>query len=194
MPTDISQFEFEKLVRQRLELDSEFPLKKFDCGNADLNEFLVEDSKDFYKQLLAVTSLYLYEDDIVAFCSLLNDKIDIHDFEKLSKTKQKKLLPNGKRYLKYIPAVKIGRLGVDVRYGRKCVGSKILSLLKISFTVKNKTGCTFMTVDAYNEDATLNFYKRNGFDFFTDEDKDAETRAMYFDLRKFNALRKQMEN
>ena len=52
-----------------------------------------------------------------------------------------------------------------------------------------------MIVDAYNEDALLNFYSQNGFEFlFSSESQEAEnlgysydthlkTRLMYFDLR-----------
>lgn len=38
-----------------------------------------------------------------------------------------------------------------------------------------------MTVDAYRD--ALGFYEKSGFTFFTDSDKDDETRVMYLDLK-----------
>jgi len=57
-----------------------------------------------------------------------------------------------------------------------------------------KTSCRYLTVDAYNNEATLNFYVANGFKpLFSSEnqekehigftqEKDLKTRIMYFDL------------
>ncbi|HVY75807.1 MAG TPA: hypothetical protein VG890_13300 [Puia sp.] len=54
-------------------------IKPFDCGDEDLNDFLLNNSIDQYRQLLSVT--YFIEDEAanktVAFFSLLNDKIGI---------------------------------------------------------------------------------------------------------------------
>ncbi len=54
--------------------------------------------------------------------------------------------------------------------------------MKNWFTTNSKTGCRFLTVDAYNNPDTLNFYKKNDFEFFTSDDENDSTRAMYFDL------------
>ncbi len=55
-----------------------------------------------------------------------------------------------------------------------------MDYIKGFFIKKNKTGCRFITVDAYM--AAIVFYQKNGFDFLTTEDKDDERRQMYFDL------------
>lgn len=177
----------EKIERVRLEPNSEYPIGNFDCNDSDLNEFLIDDAKNFASELLAVTNLYMYEGQVIAFYSVLNDKIAYKDFNLLSNRQHRKLLPYPKRHLEYLPAVKIGRLGVDKKFSGKNFGSIILDLLKMSFTHNNKTGCTFMTVDAYNKESTLNFYSKNGFVFFTEADEKEKTRSMYFDLRKFIA-------
>ena len=44
----------------------------------------------------------------------------------------------------------------------------------------NKTGCRFLTVDAYA--GAVPFYLKNGFIPLNDEDADADTRLLYFDL------------
>ena len=48
------------------------------------------------------------------------------------------------------------------------------------FVIKNKTGCRFITVDAYLN--AIPFYEKNGFRMMNLEDDDPHTRLMYFDL------------
>lgn len=165
----------------RLSLESQ--IKSFDCGDNDLNEFLINDSKRFILNLLAVT--YVIEDNqnTIAFFSLLNDKISILYAE--SKTQWRKLvkdkLPFGKRYNSY-PAMKIGRLGVSVLYKNQGWGTDILNYLKDLFVTNNRIGCRFITVDAYRD--SLGFYEKNGFKYLTNSDRSADTRLMFFDLKQ----------
>jgi GNAT superfamily N-acetyltransferase len=84
-----------------------------------------------------------------------------------------------------LPAAKIGRIGVCAERKGGGVGTKILDYLKYSFTHNNKTGCRFLLVDAYSSDVVLRFYQKNGFRFLTDQDSQAKTRIMYFDLAQF---------
>lgn len=63
------------------------------------------------------------------------------------------------------------------------VGSQILDFVKALFTTNNRTGCRFITVDAYR--AALHFYEQNGFKYLTDDDQFEDTRLMYYDLKKF---------
>lgn len=56
----------------------------------------------------------------------------------------------------------------------------LMDYIKGFFIKKNKTGCRFITVDAYK--AAIEFYQKNGFDFLTTEDKNDNRRQMYFDL------------
>ena len=60
------------------------------------------------------------------------------------------------------------------------VGSFLLDFIKRYFTADNKTGCRFITVDAYA--AAIPFYLRNGFVPLNDEDVGDPTRLLYFDL------------
>jgi hypothetical protein len=108
-------------------------IKPFDCGDPDLNEFLIQDSKNFLSGLLAVTYLYEYGDETVSFFCVSNDKVS-HD-EKVQhgdkvfsnsewKTFQN-AFPEGKRLRGY-PAVKIGRLGVNKNFKRMKIGTDLL--------------------------------------------------------------------
>lgn len=59
------------------QLDAGTTIKSFDCGDADLNDFLFSDASNYYNSMMALT--YLLEDNeadkTVAYYSLLNDKI-----------------------------------------------------------------------------------------------------------------------
>jgi hypothetical protein len=69
------------------------------------------------------------------------------------------------------------------------IGTYILNWLKTFFTTDNRTGCRFLTVDAYNQPRILKFYKTNEFDFLHEKDKEDRTRIMYYDLKRFSAAR-----
>lgn len=173
-----------------IRLSPDMNLAGFDCGDPDLNEFLLLDAKEYMAELLAVT--YIVKDDrrFAAFFSLANDKLTCAPDSPEGRTGWNRLsreLPNKKRRKTY-PAVKLGRLGVCSDYQRKGLGSRILDWMKISFITNNKTGCRFITVDAYNNPKTMSFYERNGFRFLTAADATSDTRQMYFDLKPFYAL------
>lgn len=85
-----------------------------------------------------------------------------------------------KSALKSYPAVKICRLGVDKRTKGVHMGSFLLDFIKSHFIIDNKTGCRFLTVDAYAD--AIPFYQKNGFIPLNEEDADAATRLLYFDL------------
>ena len=88
-------------------------------------------------------------------------------------------MPFGKRYKSY-PAVKIGRFGVHHEYQNGGFGSQLLDSIKGMFIINNKTGCQYITVDAYKQ--SLPFYEKNGFKYFSDDDKEKDTRQMYYSL------------
>lgn len=66
--------------------------------------------------------------------------------------------------------LKLGILGVSREYKNSGYGKVILDYLKILFVTENRTGCRYITVDAYSK--SVPFYIKNGFIFFTDDDKD----------------------
>lgn len=167
---------------KRLKLTSS--LKPLYCNDSDLDDFFCNDALNYQRQLLAVT--YVIEDKkrTIAFFSVLNDKIDNRtpqSKKRISKKLEKKL-PHRKRLASF-PAVKIGRLAVHADCQKEGIGTQLIDWIKVSFTVKNKTGCRFITADAYKD--SLEFYKKNGFEFLTEKDKNDKTRLMYFDLFTF---------
>lgn len=58
---------------KRLKADT--PIDNFDCGNEDINHFLVDDSLDYQEGLLAVTYLAIADNSIISYFCLLNDKL-----------------------------------------------------------------------------------------------------------------------
>ncbi|MEY8687151.1 GNAT family N-acetyltransferase [Bacteroides sp. AN502(2024)] len=163
-------------------LNKEEKIESFNCGDTDLNDFIMNECSLYRNALLAVS--YVAETDggkILAYFSLANDKVSLSDFE--SKTEfnrfRRPRFVNDKR-LKSYPAVKICRLGTDISTRGCGLGSELLYFIKSYFIENNKTGCRFVTVDAYAD--AVPFYLKNGFVPLTDYDKDDSTRLLYFDL------------
>lgn len=164
-------------------LKADMPLKPFDCGNDDINEFLIDDSLDYQEGLLAVTYLVMDGDKILSYFCLLNDKLAyLPGEDKKAWNKLNRKISNHKR-LKSYPAVKIGRLGTQKTLAGKGIGREIIDYIKYAFVQSNKTGCRFLTVDAHKD--AIGFYLKCGFTFFTETDRDDDTRLMYFDLKPF---------
>jgi len=59
-----------------------------------------------------------------------------------------------------------------------------MNLIKSMFLNCNRTGCRFITVDAYSNKKTIAFYQKNGFDFLSDKDQKRRTRLLFFDLSR----------
>ena len=68
------------------------------------------------------------------------------------------------------------------------MGSFLLNITKAFFRCYNRTGCRFVTVEAYNKDRTVDFYVKNDFAFLTDKDHGKNQRTMFFDLMRTNDL------
>lgn len=160
-------------------LREESILKPFNCSDSDLNDFFYQDAKNYNREKLAVTYIFESEDKTIAYFSLLNDKVDLDDAPKNERNRFNRSVPNAKRYSSY-PSVKVGRLAVSSEFSGKGLGSQILDFIKGLFSKDNKTGCRYITIDAYID--AIIFYEKNGFKFLTNDDVNENTRLMYFDL------------
>lgn len=161
-----------------IRLDPETKRKPFDCGNSDLNDFFHIDSKHHARQLLTVTYAF-QKGTTMAYFSVLNDSIRESQTTKSKFKKISKEIPPQKRYKSH-PAVKIGRFAVATEHQSRGIGTALMDYIKGFFIKRNKTGCRFITVDAYAEAVT--FYEKNGFYLLTSEDEGKDRRQMYFDL------------
>lgn len=161
-------------------------LKPFDCNNLDLNQFFFDDAKDHLKELLAVTYILENEGETIAYFSVLNDSIREKDTTKSHYKKILGLMPYALRMrYKSHPAVKVGRFAVNKKYQCMGIGTELMDYIKGYFLDNNKTGCRFIVVDALNNERAIKFYKNNGFDFLTTEDKKDDNRLMFFDLIRY---------
>jgi len=168
-----------------IRLEDDTPLSSFDCGDADLNEFLLNDAKNYLKAMLAVTYLVKIEEETVAYFCLSYDCLTrsaiLTDEDKALWNKVGRKIPNSKRRRNY-PAVKIGRLAVDLKFAGMGIGKfLILSVREMYINEPHHAACRFITVDAYR--SALNFYEKNDFRYLTSKDADDDRRAMYFDLK-----------
>lgn len=177
---NLEGFEF-----KRIKHDEE--LLPFDCNDKDLNEFFLQDSKEYLKDLLAVTYVLTKDNETALFFSIFNDRISTEDVDEESRksiwNRINRKIPNRKRLPSY-PCVKVGRFGTSVKYTGQGLGSNVLNYIKYWFIDMNKTGCRFITVDAYK--TATSFYEKSGFKYLCSEEseKDSDTRLMYFDLKR----------
>lgn len=161
-------------------------VNEFDCGDADLNDFILNEASLYRKALLAVT--YVLEDaesgKVLAYFSLANDKVSLSDFPNKTEFNhfRKRRFPNEKR-LKSYPAVKLCRLAVSTEAKGQHLGSRLIDYIKVYFLMGNKTGCRFLTVDAYVK--AVPFYEKNFFKALVSDDKNEHTRLLYFDLADY---------
>jgi len=174
---------------------------KFSCGDNDLDDFFRNDAEKYERQLLGKSYCFrLKSDRTVVICvfTLSNSSIDARNLPNNRKRKLTENIPHEKSLSSY-PATLIGRLGVDKDFGGKGIGKELMDFIKKwMLDPVNKTACRYLTVDAYNNEATLKFYEANGFKtlFSSDkqekeyiglpQDKDLKTRIMYFDLMLMN--------
>ncbi|MDE6091017.1 MAG: GNAT family N-acetyltransferase [Duncaniella sp.] len=165
-----------RLVR----LSSIFDVLKFDCGDSDLNDFLIEDAMNFSQKRIANT--FILEDNgrVAAYFCILNDKISQQDVTNSQWKKIKKSFPTGKHFNSY-PAIKIGRFAVSLEYSGKKFGTDLMNLLKGMLNNNpNYSAFRYLTVDAYL--SAIEFYKKNQFKLLSEKETNDHTRLMFFDM------------
>lgn len=171
-----------------VKINNQTVIKPFDCGDDDLNGFLLEKAKNYSYELLATTYLLETEERTIAFFSIFNDSLRVEERKFASKSAFKRLLKglvsHPKRHLEDFPAIKIGRLAVCNQTQTKGIGRTIISyIINLALTQNEICACKLITVDAYTQ--SLGFYEKLGFVYFSDDDYGKDTRQMYFDLTPF---------
>lgn len=138
-------------------LSSSIDLSSFDCGDKDLNEFLIDDALKYQQQNLAQTTCIFHKTELVGYFALTCDALV------LSKTEKKSSLPRSKRILKNYPAIKIARMGFNTTIHKKGLGRLVIGIVKGLAVNLNDSGVAvkFVTVDAYKN--AIGFYQKCGF-------------------------------
>lgn len=161
-------------------LTEDYPLHDFDCGDKDLNEFLLEDAKLFLAKRIATTFVIEDEGKIAAYFCLLNDKVSRTEITNSRWKMIRDSFPEGKRFRSY-PTIKIGRFAVSQDYRGQHLGSWMMMIMKrILWEHASYSSFRFLTVDAYL--SAIEFYRKNGFIELNQKDEDEHTRLMYFDM------------
>lgn len=172
-----------------VKLSENHSIKSFSCGkqekDIDLTDFLMQEAKLYLKQKLGVTYLIESDDDTIAYCTILNDKIERTSISSKFWNKfNKKNIINEKRRKSY-PAIKIGCLATNEKYQGQGYARILLSFIKTHLLGDSQfSGCRFITVDAYNDKAVIDSYLHLGFSFIQEDDENDATRCMYIDIMK----------
>jgi GNAT superfamily N-acetyltransferase len=161
-------------------LTAESVIMPFDCGDDDLNAFLMNDAKAFMQKKIANTFLLTDDEKTVAYFSLLTDKISKRDTTNSNWRRLKKKFPHEKHFNSY-PAIKIGRFAVSQDYRGQNIGSELMTYIKRTLH-ENKlyAAFRFITVDAYL--SAIPFYEKNDFRLLVSVEENPYTRSMYFDM------------
>lgn len=124
---NFSDYEIRKLLKNET-------VKSFDCGDDDLNDFIMNRANEYDKTKLAVTYILEHKDSgkIIGYFSLANDKISIDDFNNNNEFNRfrKHRFKNEKRIRSY-PSVKICRLGIDNSFHSNGLGTKLINFIKL---------------------------------------------------------------
>lgn len=167
-----------RLVR----LTPDYELPDFDCGDGDLNKFLLDDAKPSLE--LRIANTFILEDNgrIAAYFCLLNDKVSKDEIIGSRWKKIRSNFPKDKQFRSY-PTIKIGRFAVSLDFRGRNVGTDLMDRIK-SLLREQSTYSAFryITVDAYL--SAVPFYEKNGFVHLTKKDEDEHTRLMFYDMNE----------
>jgi len=171
-------------------LEQDFVIPPFNCGDEDLNDFLIRDANDYQNERFAVSHLLVPKGDnskVAGYFCLLTDKIvfDLADEtqRKAWKTFNKQNRIHFKKHRKTYPSIKLGRLAVDTSFAGQGLGRFLINRIIYIILNMKDIGCRFITVDAYK--SAFDFYLKNDFQFLSSDDEDDETRVMYLDIKRF---------
>ena len=174
-PIDFSEFHIDRMEENEV-------IESFNCGDADLNDFILREAPLYQNALLAVSYVAKVGDEAIAYFSLANDRVSLGDFENKTEFNRfrKHRFTNEKR-LKSYPAVKVGRFAVSCDYRGSGIGTILMDFIKDYFITNNRTGCRFITADAYLN--AIPFYEKNNFSPLLPNDDNEHTRLLFYDLK-----------
>jgi GNAT superfamily N-acetyltransferase len=129
-------------------------LDGFDCGNEQLNVWLVRHARASHKADLARTYLALEGDDVAGYVSLTTGSVQRDDAPK----RFARGMPGYP-----LPTIVIARLAVARHHQARRLGSRLLAeALRLAVGASDAVAARLMVVDAI-DDAAAAFYRRWGF-------------------------------
>ncbi len=136
-------------------LESGDDLASFQCTDADLRGFLVDDAVRLEAQ--GVTRVYVAASGatVLAYIAVLADVVVL-------KSSEKKKLTLAHDDPKGVPALKIGRLATHTAHQGRGLGTTLCRhAFQKAMEVRQHAACRLLTVDAY--DTAVTFYEKLGF-------------------------------
>lgn len=131
-------------------LDDSHDKKAFDCGNDIINHYLKNMAKQHAKKGISKTHILHKDSQILGFYTLSNLHIENNDNQI-------------KGYPRQIPAILIGKMGVDMRYQGQGLSKLLLSqALKHIKKIADETGIAFAIIDAKDE-SLASYYEKFSF-------------------------------
>ncbi len=158
--------EFEVIQKGVLLIDYSpgYQLGDFQCKDPDYVTWLINDAPIYIEENISQVKLLLNKgnEDIIGYIALCADSIELSISEKkgegLSDVK-----------IKSIPALKIGKLAIDIRYERRYYGHYLLWLALGTAQEMNNLGvaCRYLSLDADISVSltTDKFYEKIGFEY-----------------------------
>lgn len=135
-------------------LSAEHDLSDFDCGNPELDRWLIDHASASQKADLARTYVVLDGGLVAAYVSLTTGSIR-------PAAAPKRYARGMPRYP--IPTILIARLAVDRRHQRQRLGSRLLAeALRLAVAASDTAAARLVVVDAIDDQAAA-FYRRWGF-------------------------------
>lgn len=137
--------------------------KDFDCGDADLNAFLIEEALPYQKYGLTYTYLVFKKEispsNLIGFYSLSSDSLKLEGVA---------LTDLGLPFnapLSFFPAVKLTKLAVGTPNQSKGFGAHFIKLIigSIFSSSTMHAAVRLLTVNAVNRPNTIKFYETQGF-------------------------------
>lgn len=178
---DFNDLEFEKL-------NEHHTISSFDCEHRDITNFLLDDSHYQMSHKMNVTHVCIYNSRVVAYFTWCADSVRVKNLEDDHKQELEDL---GIDY-KYLPAIKLCRLGVDKNFKGNHIGHYLVeTVIQNSYNMSKKVGIRYVSVDAYVSAKWL--YDKYNFKLFPKEENRLEkflsrphpnqSVAMYRDIR-----------
>lgn len=154
------------------ELDKDIIIEKFDCGDEDINYFLNNLALLNQERKLSRTYTFCLKDpnEIIAFFTLSASQLNTGDARIFNIDK--------------VPIVLLGRLGVDINYKGKNLGTVMIKIaLEKSLEASKIIACRLLLVETTLDMKSYYLKKVNmGFEWFRDR---KNTSILFIDLKKY---------
>jgi GNAT superfamily N-acetyltransferase len=135
-------------------LSPDHDLTGFDCGNRELNAWLIDHALASHRADLARTYLVLEDRTVAGYVSLTTGSVRREEAPR----RHARGMPRHP-----IPTILIARLAVDLRRQRARLGSRLLAeALRLAVAASDTVAARLVVVDAI-DDRAASFYRRRGF-------------------------------